>query len=205
MSEHPILFSGGMVRAILDGRKTQTRRVMKPQPAPDWPAYEGCNKAHEYLGRKYRDQYGAYFGYSVFRRCPYGGPKDWLWVRESWAAYRLDLPNGGKEYPNVLYRADATTRLILGTMAWMYNRPALTWRPAIYMPRAFSRITLRVVGVRCERVQDIGDDAARAEGVKDIAEFYALWEGINGGANRHGNGWMDNPWVWVVEFEKVTP
>lgn len=168
--ERPILFSGPMVRALLDGRKTQTRRVVNPQPATSSDG-RACGPI----------------------RCPYGAPGDTLWVRETWCSY---MPG------SVRYRADG------------HNDAGWTWRPSIFMPRWASRLTLRVYGVRVERVQQITQADARAEGVVDTSgawgdltdtdragprgAFEALWNSINA---ERGFGWDVNPWVWVVSFE----
>jgi hypothetical protein len=193
MKERPILFSGEMVRAILDGRKTQTRRVIKPQLKVidldggfGW--YERYNyKNHEHLSID-----------ELLIMCPYGVPGDLLWVRETWCL----RPEGYG------YRAD--------------NEPANNprkWGPSIYMPRQASRITLQVVGVRVERLQEIGESDAQAEGVvplpspvsspesawrglRYVPDFSMLWNDINAA---RGFSWNANPWVWVVEFEKVAP
>ena len=189
MKERPIIFSGPMVRAILEGRKTQTRRVVKPQHDC---RYDGLAPAREYLGRKHLGSWGAYFGWA-FVPCPYGQPGDQLWVREAWG-YDCDR--------NLVFRAD-------GELAEV-NR----WRPSIHMPSWASRITLEVTDVRVERVQDISDLDALAEGIQVIGRtevndlsrgkfrhaFRALWDSINA---KRGHGWDKNPWVWVVQFRVV--
>ena len=189
VKERPVLFSGPMVRAILDGHKTQTRRVVKPQPpyhavevfdwrAPDIPE---AVKAHE--GCYYNDMDGLNF----HCKCPYGGPGDQLWVRE---AFTVCADN------NIFYRADGKPD------PW----DGVRWKPSIHMPRLASRITLEITGVRVERLQDISEEDALAEGVTRSAldpwnrtAFARLWESING-----PDSWDANPFVWVVEFKKVT-
>jgi hypothetical protein len=191
MSEKPILFSGPMVRAIMDGSKTMTRRIVKPQPPPEtlemrlhgdeWlPCWEdddyaGCYVAHGDMGHR--------------RRCPYGRPGDRLWVRETFQ------DDSGLEFdmPMCVYRATD-------------NTAATRWRPSIHMPRWASRITLEVVAVRVERLNDISAYDAISEGIDltgatDRAarqSFQLLWESINGAGS-----WAANPWVWVVEFRRV--
>lgn len=162
MKERPILFSGAMVRAILDGSKTQTRRVCKldvrggmPQPELD----------------------------SLLRCCPYGQPGDRLWVRETWA--KTYVRQAGAEW-FVYATGDNRTD---------YGGP---WKPSIHMPRAASRITLEITGVRVERLGEISESDARAEGVQSVAEFKELWASINGLGS-----WEANPWVWVVEFRRI--
>lgn len=203
MKERPILFNGEMIRAILDGRKTQTRRVVKHIPAlgraDDW-----CLKAGE---GEFARMVGNYR-----RFCPYGAPGDALWVRETWA----EAPNsedggdGMTGYP--IHRADYDPEDV----------QPLRWRPSIHMPRWACRLTLRVTGVRVERVQDISEEGATAEGIDmprcDCTEwacencmgtgwgarpteiFAGLWDSINA---KRGYGWDANPWVWVVEFERI--
>ena len=198
MSEKPIIFSGPMVRAILDGRKTMTRRIVKPQPfgcvsvVPDlcgWRRVRGgpdCN-------------WPSTDGGQEVWRCPYGAPNETrLWVREAWAAHLCD----GREDEEIHYRADGESCPVDGTMI-------RRWRPSIYMPRWASRITLEVTGVRVERAQDITrkpQDIA-AEGMPldwqggDIQWFSGLWDKIN--LHRGcGYSWAVNPWVWVVDFQR---
>ena len=191
----PILFSGEMVRAILDGRKTQTRRVIKPQPSA------GVRRSVFVLS-------GLEDGHGRELRCPYGRPGDTLWVRETWASHKYmddtkpsEFTAGAQMLP-VWYRADGVQSDERGK-----------WRPSIFMPRWASRITLRVVDVRVEQVQDISEEDAVAEGVtKNLPDgwicaeshrmiFKRLWNSING---TRGYAWYTNPWVWVVEFEEVS-
>lgn len=182
MKERPILFSAPMVRALLDGSKTQTRRICKT----------GDRLESVFYGNK-----------------RFGAPGDRLWVRESWGAHfmwdtvrPISIPNDGKSC--VFYQADGA--IVGGCSATQRKR----WRPSIHMPRWMSRITLEVVSVRVERLQDITETDAMAEGVewKDhagLAKYTArklyqtLWLLING-----LDSWEANPWVWVVEFKRVT-
>lgn len=187
MKERPIIFGAEMVRAILDGRKTQTRRVIKPQPyyVDFEPRYEKNTWAFwsdEVL--KYRN--------GLIVRCPYGVPGDRLWVKEAWAdPYDVRIP---------VYRAD---------MATAYE--GLRWRPSIFMPRWASRIILEITGVRAERVQAISEDDAIAEGVLGDEGpydqglpsmcFRTLWDSINA---KRGFGWDVKPWwVWVIGFKRL--
>lgn len=205
--ERPILFSGAMVRALLDGRKTQTRRVMKPQP-------EGERWLSElYLSGKWAER----------PTCPYGQPGDRLWVRETWGvmssegstalvSYAARLPAG-----KTLADTDGGCDVIRVPDEWRGRLEGLVdterWRPSIHMPRWASRLTLKVTGVRVERLHDISEADARAEGVdhelafteglitrasdtrpRAVAWFQALWDRING-----ADSWDANPWVWVVE------
>ncbi|EKM6334853.1 hypothetical protein P3801_04875 [Pseudomonas aeruginosa] len=207
MKERPILFSGPMVRAILEGRKTVTRRVMKPQP--------------DFLGSmvdpntpfKTLDA-----GLHARITCPHGQPDDRLWVREAWAAdAQVDAiaPRDLSQGEPIWYPADFSVRQ---TGCSMISKGR--GRPSIHMPRWASRILLEITAVRVERLQDISEEQALAEGVRgepcdharqacsdigcwgDTAKgaFGFLWEQLNG-----AGAWQANPWVWVVEFKRVTP
>ena len=179
MTERPILFSGPMVRAILEGRKTMTRRVIKLQPtgAADVQYRVAAAVTMPVSGRQ--------------QVCPYGRVGDHLWVRETWAPHAWP-PTG----PSYQYAADD-----------QYPAPE-RWRPSIHMPRAASRITLEVLNVRVERLHDISEEDAKAEGVtlKGTSRydgeardaFEALWCGING-----AESWDANPWVWRISFRVV--
>lgn len=182
MNEHPILFSTEMVRAILDGRKTMTRRIIKRGVVGRMMS--GDQILWPYIYDKQ--------GKSVAVPCPYGQPGDLLWVREAWKL----SPRG-----NALYRADPA----LGPDSYEKG-----WRPSIHMPRWASRINLEVTGVRVERVQDISEDDAIAEGMEIVPvgtatwtnrqSFSILWDKINA---KRSHSWDSNPWVWVVEFKRT--
>lgn len=189
MAERPILFSGPMVRAILDGRKTQTRRIVKPQPHGDCAAIEVGLYHPVVIDRHGDEQPGAeIFGaYSLDGewgvKCPYGMPADRVWVRETW----IPSDMGGFHYR-------ATDEVL----------PCI-WRPSIHMPRKASRLTLEITAVRVERLQDISEADARAEGLalagailpgRAAGCFSRLWDGING----KRAPWSSNPWVWVIDF-----
>lgn len=193
MKERPILFSGPMIRAILEGKKTQTRRVMKPQPE----LWAQTGTYHYPLDKKpYRGApIGSVAAIDAYR-CPYGRPGDHLWVRETWQETA-----GDGDVAHVQYRA--TEKLAL-------NYLASGWRPSIFMPRAFSRIDLEITAVRVERVQEITGNDVIAEGIefpngtnpqtawRDRWEpFRCVWDQINA---KRGYPWSSNPWVWVVEF-----
>lgn len=203
MRERPILFSAPMVRAILDGRKTQTRRIVKNA---DYYACISGDCPHETQSECDK---------SMPRFCPYGIPGDRLWVRECWTPDHRDF------YPHfpAVYKADAAYNYDRNEKGEVYSPEQKSWypyrwRPSIHMPRWASRITLEVVGVRVERVQDISEADAEAEGFErtfaaDGSEygaglttateaFAALWSKITGPAS-----WSENPWVWVVEFRRI--
>lgn len=202
MAERPILFSGDMVRAILAGRKTQTRRVVKGSRCKDSGApLAPCEIAAEVNGGDYR-------------LCPYGVPGDTLWVREK--HWIVERDGQGIDVPFLVYDDEWERGVVsLGTplRPWVGPFEKYGPRPSIHMPRWASRITLRVTGVRVERLQEISEDDAKAEGVTysqamEIGDSYtggfrALWHTIHAADGPHG--WEANPWVWVVEFEKEAP
>lgn len=217
--ERPILFSGPLVRAILDGSKTQTRRVMKPQPMAQSVLSRLRLTSHTPARG---DRLGGWISWDpegpltedVAALCPFGRPGDRLWVRESWmpADHLVDAPHGRNPPQWIRYRADGT---VLGRYrveeplapdpcrARECPMPEKGWRPSIHMPRWASRITLEVTGVRVERLQAITDADALAEGVERNGVspwrlFQGLWEGVYGEGS-----WAANPWVWVVEFKRV--
>lgn len=198
MNEKPILFSTEMVQAILKGHKTQTRRVIMPQIT--W------RPMTEFIYQRRKSGLIDEFSFLDFiARCPYGQPGDLLWVRESFAY----APNG-----KFLYRANfpgdfGSETIDLSTGETM----PLVWRPSIHMPRKACRITLQIVNVRVERVQEISKEDILAEGInahfaprrKDPmptprSAFAQLWDNIN---KYRGFGWDVNPWVWAIHFQVV--
>jgi hypothetical protein len=203
MTERPILFSGAMVRAILEGRKTVTRRPVKATKAHA----DGFIMLDHGQGWRPYNAFGDFTsdseGMEYPIACPYGQQGDRLWVREAWAeTYVAQAP--GEKW--VVYReCDNRTD---------YGGP---WKPSIHMRRRDSRILLEITAVRVERLQDITRSDIRAEGLvcppelrsDDVSPNYRdwypaawreLWESING-----AESWTANPWVWVVEFKRVTP
>ena len=212
IKERPILFSAPMVRAILEGRKTVTRRAMKVQPV---------------LNGKFWQVYGAGWsdgvtsvpavpGHSLSTKCPYGTPGDRLWVRETWGLQVRHYGGGTGEH--IVYRA-TNPDAIYCKSAEGQEYP-VKWKPSIHMHRHSSRILLEITEVRVERLQDITPEQVTAEGVSTRGEamwgsqwwvdapeqaiedarkdFADLWTST-------GGNWDANPWVWVVEFKRMTP
>ncbi|HEY4292104.1 hypothetical protein [Luteibacter sp.] len=202
--ELPILFSAPMVRAILEGRKTVTRRVVNPQPDFVVDGIAARTTPDDMrLGR---------LGKVI--RCPCGKPGDRLYVRET--SFRMPHPSDVGLTPNdlprtwqaacdvagqVLYRADMESRT-----ASLIMSDGERWTPSIHMPKDRARIWLEVTGVRVERLQDISEEQARAEGslshfveLSTIPGFTAIWDSLA----KPGTRWADNPWVWCVEFRRV--
>ena len=195
MKERPILFNAEMVRAILDGRKTQTRRIVKPQPAPHlkWAGFivESWNRLTEGMAQWTDDLICN----KEFQNtpCPFGKPGDRLWVRETFST-------SDKGW---IYKADGHD----------LSRDLLTrWKPSIHMPRWASRITLEIKSVRVERLQDISEEEALACGFRvktyesgftgDAKWHYRqYWESVLKDENKPD--WYGNPWVWCIEFERV--
>lgn len=225
MKERPILFSAPMVQALLSGRKTQTRRALRIQPPPgtqrmypietvDFSAQTGAWVA-EFLNE------GRPWTNGEETKCPYGVPGDRLWVRETWKAYlkscrfntggfRAYDPAPSPQTSEVAFRADV---LDLST-------DLTTWKPSIFMPRWASRLSLENTGVRVQRLQEISEKDAIAEGIEwgqwdaklpiegwkmyggvgttndPRLSYRTLWESLNGWGS-----WDRNPWVWVLEFK----
>ena len=232
MTERPILFSAPMIQAILAGTKTQTRRAVRKQFAADAMVAEvGATtpEGWQVSGHSglWWDDAGACIDDAV--RCPFGIPGDKLWVREAWG-YRCSASTAtaGQYMHTIAYRADDTRRTFgpmpmdgVGLPKWRERDPGMSWeawdarmtaywrqwRPSMFMPRWASRITLKVTGVRVERLQQITRGDAMAEGCPfanmadgpDPREWFAdLWRQINGPAS-----WDANPWVWCVSFKRV--
>ena len=193
MAIKPILFNTEMVRAILDGRKSCTRRIIKPQ----WEECPHCKYVHkEYIyGKLAENVYCAKCGYPLLpeRRAPYQ-PGDILYVRETWKK----APNGYYYYED-----------------WQRNDIAdvTKWKPSIHMPKEAARIWLKVTDVRVERLQDITSEQIGREGVEveyphvlngeeKRYAFSRLWDSTIKKSDLDRNGWNASPWVWVIEFER---
>ena len=217
MKERPILFSGPMVRAILDGRKTMTRRVVKLRYGADVVVTNGQ------VWKPARVDYAGYVD------CPYGQVGDRLWVREAFQPLFADGVENhwetdwktGKGYA-ISYPATDGIHEYLDADDNLSD----ACKPSIHMPRWASRILLEIVAVRVERLHEISEADAQAEGVERVVagvgwrrycdpdseevgvppcgdarrSFRSLWKFING-----DESWNANPWVWVVEFKRVQP
>ena len=228
MKERPILFSTEMVKAILEGRKTQTRRIVRKQP-------HGAGEWVRQLASWLFPNVNPY----IKLKCPYGQPGDRLWVRETWRIvgwrdgepFDIEFKDGGKKRDVYLnesraedYAIECTDQCLAAGLKTdnddNFIRPEggypTKWRPSIFMPREASRILLGVVDVRVERLRDITEEDVIAEGIslpnyaelaiKDVqypepSVIYAdLWESINGKGS-----WDKNPWVWVITFKSLKP
>lgn len=228
MKERPILFSAPMVRAILDGTKTQTRRIMKPQPTVSEDGWFSWN------GHAPNSPYGAYATNHIDKESlrlfvgpssPFGKPGDRLWVRETWGLEVRAHGGGTGEF----YTYRATNPDAVYCKCADGSSIPIKWKPSIHMPRKASRILLEIVGVRVERLNDISEEDAKAEGLKYHSlyrewggvephpassislpqwrwyetpkkAFSNLWESIN-----DKGSWDANPWVWVIEFKRIGP
>ena len=228
MKERPILFSWAMIRALLAGTKTQTRRVVKPQPVKSSGTHRGyplALMANDWAWPHPRtsgattisNRPNGPLGWEI--HCPYGQPGDRLWVRENGWERPERTPNmmreGADTWDRYYFDADGyddpADREQL--RQWGFKR-----RHSIHMPRWASRLTIEITGVRVERLQDISEADAIAEGVTAVSSggvtlftttgvncfqtakdaYAALWESINGPGS-----WDANPWVWVVEFKRA--
>lgn len=213
--ERPILFSTPMVQAILQGRKTMTRRVVKHHQVNGTPGeYSGRTLLNIKINGKPVKEYGALFQHATYPeivkwvKCPYGQPGDVLWVRETWGIEK-------RKEKRIVFKARMND----------YPIQDDRWRPSIHMPKAAARIWLRITDVRVERLHDISEADAIAEGIETsysglffknyqpkptawgdgslVSEpehsFKSLWQTING-----EESWLQNPWVWVVKFEVLS-
>jgi hypothetical protein len=228
VKENGILFQGPMVRAILDDKKTQTRRILDRVKGfgkvlhfgeSNTPGYDYHFRCRRGLWQDFRKQ-------ELIDRCPYGRVGDRLWVRESHAIY-TDAFTREKGDEVVLYRADSSAYWNMTPYAHIeaeFNPLRDTsdyepkWTPSIHMPKWASRINLEIVRIGVERVREISREDAIAEGIflndndwwdagnglrgelSPEAAFRELWASING-----SDSWTNNPWVWVIEFKKISP
>ncbi|WOX99935.1 hypothetical protein [Dickeya fangzhongdai] len=221
MKETGLIFNGEMVRAILDGRKTQTRRIVKGCEgaagfSPEWDIKN--NEFFAVLGEKDHTGMNPVLGAIS---CPFGAVGDRIWVRETFSCIGNEdghpvNANGDlceRENAQRIYKASAIQKpnnYGLWTSPDGFDFDG-TWTPSIHMPRWASRITLGITGVRVERLNDISDADGRAEGcwrgrgfgspdlaVSPADEFPTLWASIYG-----AESWQANPWVWVIEFRRI--
>ena len=193
----PILFSTEMVKAILDGRKkTQTRRIVKTP--------KDFGEMRDVFDDDYLNSHGfiaidTSIGHGFKVRCPYGKVGDVLWVRETW---RVDDYNSSE----TIYKADIPDEILSDI------KGVAKWKPSIFMPRTASRITLEITNIRVERLQDITEVDAKAEGVQEGDDwldfclgqkhFAELWDKIN---EKRGYSWASNPFCWVLSFKRLKP
>jgi len=191
MKERPIIFSSDMVRGIMDDRKTMTRRIVKPEPYFEgnggwWYPYPDSKRAKHYANDRHFKK-----GFLIDFPCPYGQPEDRLWVRETY---------GKSLCGSNIYKADFNP-----------DHPFMPkWKPSIFMSRIASRITLEIISVRVERLQEISQMDIQAEGTPGLhplggaypnqwrERFQSLWNSIN---KKHP--WASNPWVWSIEFKRL--
>ena len=213
MKERPILFNSEMVRAILDGSKTQTRRMVKPQPIPfgeDSPFTQATLKEH--VGKPWMPVGGVF--QDAWEK-PFGTVGDRLWVRETWGLMSFHDPTDwcGGSIKGVPESELRERYLVEHAANWNLPNESSYWRPSIHMPRWASRIDLEITAVRVERLQEITEEDALKEGcerefkadgsvawgaglVEAKENFQDLWQSI------YGN-WDANPFVWVYEFRRV--
>lgn len=229
MKSTPIAYSATMVPPVLADTKTQTRRIVNPQPGPEFELFKADT------GRFWLNRHDPPHNIEapIMVDCPYGQPGDLLWVRESyfqfghWEPVEGKKTKGGKQ--KWRFVPDSTQILFnpsdVPGGSWRLGRHHLepfksAWHERLgrFMPRTASRITLEIVSVRVERLQEISEEDAKAEGVvvtedrshshrelgipyrPNVNLYEGLWESINGPGS-----WAANPWVWVVEFRRLQP
>ncbi|MFK3932185.1 hypothetical protein ACI2JB_01130 [Pantoea agglomerans] len=212
MRERPIIFNADMVRAVLDGRKTQTRRMLTPHHLKKINAAASAGECYPLESGNQQPNSQSYYR----EWCQYGAVGDRLWVRETWMP---DAPRDGtwgdveffgcKGSPlSMIPERYRTPEHCIHRASWD-GQEMVGWTPSIHMPRWASRITLEITGVRVERLRDLSEEDAKSEGVMPPAggvlpgwehriNFRDLWMSIYGADN-----WEANPWVWVIEFKRV--
>jgi hypothetical protein len=245
--EHPILFNEENIRAILDGKKTQTRRVIKPQPPEDCTVWSGWiidSTAKKEIGSaSWTDVPGALPSKEHIVKCPYGKIGDLLWVRESLRRFKRlnfleskffnpDFEEVPKEYQKWTAQYIATGTAVpyapgakegwCGTALWQWKTKILS---PIFMPRWASRIVLEITNIKVQKLLDIDEKEAQAEGMKawepkneelrkidqDVRKkngwapsyrnsFHDYWDFVN---TKRGYPWESDPWVWTIEFKKI--
>lgn len=216
MKEYPILFKDFLVRKILEGKKTQTRRLGDFHGADRVYWHKGYT--HSWKGKPAEPYVGwvaevfALNGLLLPIKCPYGVPGDRLWVRQAWGVpgdQSVAFERSEREWKRGLWPTDPPTvhcrADFQAAVPWLH----MGWRPSIHMPRWASRLTLEIAEVRVQRARDISDEDIRAEGFEWPARdpgglrgaFAASWNRIN--AERPGGSWMENPWVWALTFRRL--
>ncbi|WP_312062312.1 hypothetical protein [Pantoea septica] len=204
MRERPILLNGYMVRAVLNGSKTQTRRIMTPQPADDIHRHVFPNRDVQGWFSSLKHKHGP----TTAHICPFGAVGDRLWVRETFSVVPRTAYAASEGVQQVI-RPDDNHDAAIFRAGWEHSTGGIRWRPSIHMLRWASRITLEITGVRVERLASVSNEDARAEGyLADRAAdggnsdpwlwFRDLWDGIY-----PEQSFKVNPWVWVIEFKRV--
>ena len=210
--EYPIIMSSEMVRAILDGRKTQTRRIIKPQPDELKPlGPKGCMWPYR-IGKKVPDM-GEHRVWAPIK-CSYGKVGDRLWVREGFQIY--DGRSEGDDFYGRVhgkYLSDGQEFISVELTEqefdkWHDRKKQFAKTSGRFMYKSLARIWLEITGIRVERVQDITTKDILAEGIVDqrcgadglMCDFATLWDSINA---KRGYGWSGNPWVWVISFKRI--
>jgi len=216
MLERPIIFNADMVRAVLDGRKTQTRRIVNGVPSShDFHGWVLSSTSAKDEGKAcWAIGNSPLLNKPIRVRCPFGAVGDRLWVRETWMP---DAPRNGTWADVEFYGCKGSP---LSMIPKRFRKPEhcihraswdgsemVGWTPSIHMPRWASRITLEITGVRVERLQDISEQDAAAEGAstelsligeKHYLGYRSLWKSIYS-----ADSWQANPWVWVIEFKRL--
>lgn len=237
--ERPIIFSGEMVRAILDGRKTQTRRVLKDMRGNVPPTSVPINPGPNSTGTVWLADWPHGFGDQRALMCPHGVVGDRLWLRETWCSHATNTAEddaatnvvwdrfAAGRYPHIAAAANDLPKPS-GPLKYLYAAdfeaaPAVKqdlgpWRSPIHMPRAACRILLEIADVRVQRLHEISEDDAKAEGAKSVfasAEFAAKYGSLCGPQHRYGFAalwdsinakrapWDSNPYVWVITFKRI--
>ncbi len=196
MKEYPILFNTEMVKAILDGTKTQTRRVIKSQPPKDY-TFKGSDGGNPLLPTD--SDYYWMNSYAMWRPKQKYQVGSKLWVRETWCHPADCVPYRHPSYHKlVLYRADDGKERFPLSGNWKQYDRDYKWKPSIHMPRWASRITLEITEVRVEQLNCMTESDAYLEGVDNLVTFMLLWDRLN---KKRGYEWTSNCWVWVLTFK----
>ena len=191
--EHPIIFTSDNVKLILDGKKWETRRLLSPQPTWTSASWAWSPRKKLTLNKV-----------QAISHCPFGDPGDLLWVRETWKPEELE----DTHVDGIRFMADNAFVPIEPTEAaaeaWVWVNGAAggklqgKWRPNIHMPKWACRLRLKLNGVKLERVRDITEMGAQAEGMRNVEQYRAQWRQLHG-----KESWSQNPWVWVLKFSRL--